>query len=232
MTASPSDRQLIADACRILSGEGLAELFTGHVSTLVGDGHFLIPVHLHGDGRGMESITPELVFEVDANGDPLEADAPEPPEEVVIHSEVLKRRDDVTSVVHAHPTYATGLSAAEEEIKPATLDANVFNGSVPVHDPGPKLLYTEEDGQALAEDLGEKGAVLIRGHGVVTVGETVTESVARMWIVERAAQLQVIANQAGGVSAFPEGFDPGFLRGETDRPFEAVFKFLRRKHVD
>lgn len=231
MAATPTDRQKIADACQILAGEDIAELFTGHVSKSVGDGRFLIPVHLHGEGRGMESITPELVFEVDENGDPLSDEAREPPEEVCIHASVLQARDDVNSVVHAHPLHATGVSAAKKEIKPATLDAKVFNGTVPVHDPGPVLLYSDADGRALVEDLEDKGAALIRGHGAVTVGETVTESVARMWLLERAAKLQIIADRAGGAEPFPQGVDPGFLRGEGDVPFESVFKFLHRKHV-
>lgn len=225
-------KQTVSDACQILAGAGLAELFTGHVSATTNDGRFLIPAHLHGMGRGMESITASEVFEVDANGEPLTADAPEPPEEVVIHASVLAEREDVTSVAHAHPTYATGLSAAQEELEPTTLDGMLFNGSVPVHDPGPKLLYSEADGQALVDSLGDKGAVLIRGHGAVTVGETVTESTVLMWLLERAAQLQTIAEQSGGAQPFTGNPDPGFLRGETEKPFEAAFEFLKRRHVD
>lgn len=231
MTALAAKRQQIADGCRILAGAGLAELFTGHVSCATRDGRFLIPAHLHGVGRGMESINPNHVFEVDADGNPVSDSAPEPPEEVVIHSSVLKAREDVKSAVHAHPLYATGVSAANQEIIPASLDAKVFDGTVPVLDLGPKLLYDENDGDLLVDALKDKGAVLIRGHGAVTVGHTVTESVARMWILERAAKLQTIAEQNGGAQAFPEGVDPGFLRGESDLPFEGVFEFLREKYV-
>lgn len=225
-----SQANTLVDACRILSGTGLVEAYTGHVSWQRAVDSIEIPVHLHGEGRGLESITEQHIITVDREGEPVSSASVEPPEEIVIHTGILQQRADVSSVVHAHPLYATGWSATNRELDPASLDGLLFDGPVPIHDAGPNLLTTTGDGLKLARDLETGGAILIRGHGAVTVGSTVEEATARMWLLERACRLQCIAERAGGAVPFEDPVDPGFLRGDEDDPFRELFTFLLENH--
>lgn len=220
----------MADACQILAGAELVELFTGHVSER-DDERILLPVHLHHSGRGLESITPQQVISVDLAGRPL--DGREPPSEVPIHTEIFDRRDDVVSVAHAHPTYATGLSIAQQPLIAAGLDASLFGDEVSVYDPGPKLLHGRAGAAELAKALDDRPALLLRGHGVVTVGESVAEATARMYLLERAAKLQTIAASVGDVVPFEDlEVDGGFMSESNAGFFDEVFAFLRREYVD
>ena len=225
-------RETIADACRVLANTGLAELFTGHVSHRTGDESLLIPAHLHEGGRGVESIRSDDVIEVAFDGSLLEETHLVPPDELIIHTAVLEARDDLHSVAHAHPLYATALSIAGVEIQPTGLDAALLDGPARVYDPGPRLLYDAGDGAGLVDTLGDDNAVLVRGHGVVTAGRSVGEATARMWLVERAARLQAIAEMVGGSRPFADRVDTETFLGESPEDFlEAAFAFLCRQHL-
>lgn len=228
MTDIEYSKRLVSDACLILANAGLTELYTGHVSRRLNDDEVVIPVHRHDDGRGLESMTPEHVTRVTPGGNPLEGD--EPPGEFPIHGAILNRREDVESIAHAHPLYATGLATACVPLEPASLDAAFFGGRVPVHDPGPRLLHDTESGIALAETLGSKEAVLIRGHGAVTTGKSVAAATVRMWLLERAARIQVIVMQLGDVEPFDTS-KGDFLSGSGEGFLQEAFAFLRREHL-
>lgn len=222
----------VADACRILAATGLAELFTGHVSKRVGDDTVYIPEHLHDEGKGIESVRPNNVIEVDLQGRPVNSDL-EPVGEYTIHTSIYRERDEVQSITHSHPLYATALSAAGCEIDLISMAAAV-SGSAEVHDPGSQiLLFSSEDGDQLAETLGEDDSVLIRGHGAVTTGRTVAESIIRMWYLERAARIQSIASQAGSPNAFPPEARSFMDDSPEDVAFmEAAFEYLRREFLE
>lgn len=227
---SPSGRVTdLVDGCRILANTGLAELYTGHISARTEDG-ILVPEHRHDEGYGLESVTSDSVIEVSPDSEPLEAGA-EPPSEFTIHSGILDARPDVESVAHAHPLYATGLSMTGNGLEPTSLDAALLGGSVPVFDPGPKLIHTEAEGTALAEALGDGMAALIRGHGVVTVGGSVAAATTRMYVLERAARLQFIAEQFGGADPSAGAFDGDVLAESGEGFLEEAFEYLRRQYA-
>lgn len=229
----PSRSECVADlvdGCRILAQAGLAELYTGHISARTEDG-VLVPAHRHDEGYGLESVTADSVIEVSADGEPRE-DSVEPPSEFTIHSGILNARPDVESVAHAHPLYATGLSMTGTGVEPSSLDAALLGGSVPVFDPGPKLIHTGPEGAELADALGDRQAALIRGHGAVTVGSSIAAATTRMYILERAARLQYVAAQFGGVDASHEPFDGNVLAESGEGFLQEAFEYLRRQYAD
>lgn len=219
----------LVDACRILANAGLTELYTGHISARTADG-VLVPAHRHDDGYGLESVTAGSVIETSADGEPREQGV-EPPSEFTIHSGILNARSDVESVAHAHPLYATGLSIAGTGIEPASLDAALLGGSVPVFNPGAKLIHTEAEGAALADALGDGTAALIRGHGAVTVGGSVAAATSRMYILERAARLQYVAAQFGDADPGADRFDGDVLAESGEGFLEEAFEYLRRQYA-
>jgi ribulose-5-phosphate 4-epimerase/fuculose-1-phosphate aldolase len=220
----------LVDGCRIIANAGLAELYTGHISARTEDG-VLVPAHRHDEGYGLESVTADSVIQVSVDGEPREAGV-EPPSEFTIHSGILEARPDVESVAHAHPLYATGLSMTGTGIEPSSLDAALLGGSVPVFDPGPKLIHTDDEGAALADALGDGMAALIRGHGVVTVGGSIAAATTRLYVLERAARLQYVAEQFGGADPTAEAFDGDVLAESGEGFLEEAFEYLRRQYAD
>lgn len=227
-------RRRIAEACRVVANAGLAEIFAGHVSARI-DRSMLINAHLHDDGRGLESITPEHVVTVDLDDGTVTPPSLEIPEESVIHSGIYGARDDVESVIHTHPVYATALSATGQSITPGTIRAVRLRSGVPLHDAGPRLIYEdaavpEATGEGIADSLGDANALLLRGHGVVTVGRSIAEAATRLYLLERAAKLQLLAASAGGVEPYDDPFQA--LSHRSEGLNEGAYKFLRQQHLD
>ncbi len=228
----------VSDACNVVANAGLTELYAGHVSSRIGD-IALIPAHLHHDGRGMESMTPDQIISVNLKTGEQDPKELELPEEDTIHTSIFAVREDVKSCVHAHPIHATALSMTNSSIIPASIRA-VRLGEVPIHDAGPMLIEANAPvdiarGEAVAESLGNASCLLIRGHGVVTVGRTVAEAVSRLFILERAARLQMLANLGGGAVAY--GGDPykvanhPEIQEHAEKPSEDTYKFLRNQYL-
>lgn len=232
MTADiESARKEVAEACRVVANAGLAEVYSGHVTVRVGD-TMLCPAHLHPSGRGLESITPEHIVEVDLDtGEqhPPEEDL-ELPDEVDIHSKIFQARDDVESVTHTHPLHATALACSEETVIRGSVRGARL-GEVPVHDAGPVLIHGDAEkpearGEALAETLGNASAALIRGHGTVTVGDSIGAAVGNLYVLERTAKLQLLADNASGMVPFQDA-------EEASRPLDdEIYKWLRREFLD
>ena len=93
-----------------------------------------------------------------------------PPRETMIHAALYDARPDVNSVVHTHQTLATAFSIAGTPILPIYNQAAVFAPETPIF-PSPRLIYTVQDGKEVCETLGDRMAMLLKGHGVVMVGD-------------------------------------------------------------
>lgn len=184
----------------------------------------------------MESITPQHVVAVDLNDGSQDPTSLELPEEATIHTRIFEVRDDVKSVVHAHPPYATALSLTAEGLLSASVRSARLGGPVPMHDAGPRLIEAgaeapEARGRAVAETLGDAPALLIRGHGVVTVGRTVAEAVSRLYGLDRAAQMQIYARSGGEIVEY-EGDPYEMIAHRFETPSEDTYLYLRQQFLD
>ncbi|HYZ44239.1 MAG TPA: class II aldolase/adducin family protein, partial [Xanthobacteraceae bacterium] len=111
-------RRRLARAHRILTAGGIWPLTKGHVSARIpGTDHVLILGHIHSEGRSLIDTDVDDIVTVDLDGNWLEGRI-EPVDERYLHLEIMKERPDVTSVVHAHPTYATAFGIAGVNILP------------------------------------------------------------------------------------------------------------------
>lgn len=126
-----------------------------------------------------------------------------PPRETMIHAAIYEARPDVGSVVHTHQPLATAFAIAGTPILPIYNQAAPFAPETPIF-PSPRLIYTVQDGLEIVQALGERMALLMQGHGIVTVGEGVEQSTAYAIYLERAAYMQWIASSVGKVVTMPE----------------------------
>lgn len=118
------------------------------------------------------------------------------PNESVIYTEILKARLDVGGIVHAHAPACVVLSMANRQIDTLHMQSKQYAGGVPIF-PDPIFILDESEGNALARRLGQAVAVVIRGHGIVTVGKTVKEACMNAVYLERTAKMQALAHAIG-----------------------------------
>lgn len=119
-----------------------------------------------------------------------------PSSEYLLHQEIYRQRPDVQGIVHTHSVYATAHAVARTCIPGIVEDlVQIVGGSVEVADyaaPG-----TQDLAKAAVAALGGKDAVLLANHGLVGVGRTVEEALKVCQVVEKSAQIHVMARSIG-----------------------------------
>src|SRR5882757_3382947 len=189
------------DAGRPAFGEfGVLDGF-GHVSARdpSNPNHFLMS----------RSLAPALVTADDIMAFDLDGNAVDPRGRSVflerfIHSEIYKARPDVMSVVHTHSPGVIPFSVTQVPLRPMYHNAAFLAAGTPVWDirkdfgETDMLVRDGARGKSLAETLGDKSVVLMRGHGDVTVGPSVKVAVFRAYYTDVNARLQLQAVALGG----------------------------------
>ena len=166
----------VATACRILAQQGLAADVLGHVSVRLDTDRILLRCRGPQD-RGLLFTAADDIHEVDLDGRGELDGGYAVPNEFHIHTELFRARPEVNAVVHAHPRDVVVADLAGIELRqvfgayniPASRLAHQW---VPVY-PRSVLVRTPELGREVAAAMGDSDACILRGHGVVTVGESV-----------------------------------------------------------
>jgi ribulose-5-phosphate 4-epimerase/fuculose-1-phosphate aldolase len=120
------------------------------------------------------------------------------PEEVKLHSAMYKAHSEVQAVVHLHPRFTVVMSVLESTLLPMCNE-----GALLVRDPLPvfphsRLILSDEDGDEVADRIGNRQAIILRGHGAATVGGTLAEAVVTMLQLEEQARMNWYAHCAAG----------------------------------
>ncbi|HXG53460.1 MAG TPA: class II aldolase/adducin family protein [candidate division Zixibacteria bacterium] len=126
-----------------------------------------------------------------------------PPRETMIHAAIYDARPDVNSVVHTHQTLATAFSVAGVPLRPIYNQAAVFAPETPIF-PSPRLIYTVQDGKEICQTLGDRMAMLLQGHGVVVVGDSLEYATVHAIYLERTAYMQWVASCVGKPVTMPQ----------------------------
>ncbi|MFQ6026526.1 MAG: class II aldolase/adducin family protein [Dehalococcoidia bacterium] len=136
--------------------------------------------------------------------------------EIKIHSCIYKSRPDVQSVVHVHPRFIVLMSVLRVTLVPMCQEGiELVRQPLPVY-PHVKTIQTDEEGTEVAELLGDGSAMLLQGHGAVTTGASLSQSVTSMAQLEEQARMNYLAYCAMGRE---HPHIPGDLIDEmTDRP--------------
>lgn len=194
-------RATIALGCRVLAATGTTTALLGHISVRLDDGRVLVRCRgPHERGLLFTETADIRVVGLDDSGDVGEGFRL--PNEFPIHAEVLRARPEVCSVVHAHPRSAVVANLAGLALRPVfgAFDIPAFRlaaEGVPVH-PHSGLVRSARSGRAVATTLGSAPACLLRGHGIVTVGDGAVQAVVRALAVEELARVTLLVAQAGG----------------------------------
>jgi ribulose-5-phosphate 4-epimerase/fuculose-1-phosphate aldolase len=198
----------VASACRVLAATGLVEHVLGHVSVRTAPGRLFVRCRGPQES-GLAYTTARDVREVPLDGTPDVAPW-SVPNELPIHRVVLRRRPDVTAVVHAHPPAVVTHSLLDRPLVPlyGAYDipgAALAAGGIPVW-PRAALIRTDALAGAMADALGDRPVVVLRGHGLVSVAggppETaVATAVLQAIAVDTLARTALDVLRAGGTPA-------------------------------
>jgi ribulose-5-phosphate 4-epimerase/fuculose-1-phosphate aldolase len=185
-------RKEVAAATRILVAEGILD-YSGHVATrLPGGETFLIQTGL--DSRA--ELRPERLLVVDYEGNVVEGEG-KVPAELALHLEVLKARPDIESVLHCHMELAIAFTMMKGvQLQLMRARAVRWESGIPTH-PDPSHIKEREQGAALAKTMGPHHAVLMRGHGLTLVAESVPALLVDAVHFEENAKAMMQVLQAG-----------------------------------
>ena len=177
---------------------GLTAGTSGNISGRLNDGLFVItPTSIPYD----EMVLDDLVV-IDADGEVIEGER-RPSSEKAVHLACYRSYDEVQSVIHAHPVYASMFACARMPI-PAVIDefAVYVGGDVPCADYA--MSGTADLAESAAASVKNVGTALLANHGTVTVSTSPARALHQLGVVERAAQIILGARALGPVGALPD----------------------------
>lgn len=192
-------KEQVSVACRVVAREGYADLTLGHISIFDPDTG---TVYIKAKGPGLHEIEPEHVLAHPLHDDAALKTTPRMHFEAVLHTEMYKHDPTIRAVVHSHPPYGTALSASSGELKMVNHDSLLFADGVARYDEF-RLITEPEDGKLVAEALGQRRAILLGNHGVVTTGSSIGWAVLTAVTLERAIRIQLIAESLGRLREIP-----------------------------
>jgi L-ribulose-5-phosphate 4-epimerase len=216
-------QRLVSLGCRVLGEAEQGDLIWGHVSARDPDGR---GVWMKPSGLGFDEVRPEDVLLVSWDGEVLEGTGRRHVE-YPIHTELMKARDDVASVIHTHSPAAVALGSLGVPLRAISHEANLFvPPDVARYTDTGDLILTAELGQGVAAALGERNACLLVNHGVVVAAPDVPTATVTAYLLDRACRMQLTAMAAGGwptwsspeesLSKREHCYADGMLRGAWD----------------
>lgn len=238
----PTEREVredLAAAYRLIALFGMTDLVFTHLSARVpGEGHrFLVNPY----GLLFEEITASSLVVVDADGEPMQQTSwPVNPAGFVIHSAVHRARQDAMCVMHTHTLAGMAVAAQSGGLLPLNQMSMEFDGRVALHDyEGIAADDNLSERDRLVRDLGDRPCMILRHHGLLTVGQTVAEAFYWMYYLEQACRIQLAAQSSGAPLALPpapvvrrarDQFSEGPAKGWL--PWQALRRKLDREQPD
>jgi ribulose-5-phosphate 4-epimerase/fuculose-1-phosphate aldolase len=230
----------LAACFRLADRYGMSDMIYTHITARVPDNsrHFLVNLH----GMLFDEITASSLMTVDLGGRVLLKPETEHGYGLhmpafVIHSAIYQARPDVMAVMHTHTVAGMALSSLACGLLPMTQTSHRFYPRVAYHDfRGPERDPGERD--RLAQDLGDHNVMVLRNHGLLTVGPSTPEAFNRMYGLERSCQAQLAAMACNTeLNVLPQPvvdksvamYAPGAVRPYGLLEWPALLRLLDRK---
>lgn len=227
----------LAACYRIFAMLGWTELIYNHITVRLPDSvtggarQFLInPFGLH-----YSEVAASNLVKIDIEGNKLDADNPWPvnPAGFTIHGAIHAHLPDAHCVMHTHTTNGLAVACTEGGLAQNNFYSAQLHGLVAYHDFEGITIRADEAPRLLAS-LGDKPLMILRNHGLLSVGPTLPLALARLWTLQRACDIQVAQAPLGRAIPVPEAiairtthdsfqFDQRFGAGQD------VFDALRRQ---
>ena len=206
-------RVQLAGAYRVADYLGWSELIYTHISARVPgrEHHFLINPY----GLRFDEVTASNLVKIDLEGNPVT------PQEhkankagFIIHSAIHSARPDAGCVWHMHTLAGMAVAGQDEGLLPVHMYSHNFWQRVSYHEfEGPSMRLEERE--RLVQSLGaENQAIILRNHGLLTVGETIPEAFIRFWRLNRSCEIQLAAQSSRLRIPSPDVCEASYQMGE------------------
>ncbi|MEV4743910.1 class II aldolase/adducin family protein [Streptomyces sp. NPDC049555] len=188
-------KERLAAALRLFGRFGFEEGVAGHITAR--DPEFTDCFWVNPFGMSFKHVTVSDLIMVNHRGQVVEGRYHVNQAAFAIHSQIHRARPDVVAAAHSHSTYGRALSSLGELLEPITQDVCAFYQDHALFDDYTGVVLDEEEGRRIAATLGSHKAVILRNHGLLTVGDSV--DAAAWWFItmERSCQVQLAAKAAG-----------------------------------
>jgi ribulose-5-phosphate 4-epimerase/fuculose-1-phosphate aldolase len=194
-------RRTVALGCAVLGAEGHGDLIWGHVSARDPDGG---GVWMKAAALGFEEVGADDVLLVTPDGDVAHGDGRRHAE-YPIHTEIVAARPDVHAVVHTHATHAVAFGSLGAPLLPVSHEGTLFvPPDIARFTRTADLILTRELGLEVAAAIGDRNALLLVNHGIVTIGADVPTAVMTAVVLERACRTQLLVMAAGDPSRWSD----------------------------
>lgn len=189
-----SEAEQLVLAARILARNGHCSGLAGQLTQRLPDGTFrTLPI-----GIGFDEARPRHLLRVDGDLAVVEGRGiPNPA--VRFHLWIYRKRPDAMAIVHTHPPKASALCMIGRALVPAHMDTAMLYDDVAFLPEWPGVPVADEEGRIISEALGDKHAILLAHHGILTTGRDIVEATYRAMAMEHAAKLQLDAEAAGPI---------------------------------
>jgi ribulose-5-phosphate 4-epimerase/fuculose-1-phosphate aldolase len=188
-------KQQLAATFRVFARYGFDEGIAGHVTVRdpIRPDHFWVnPYAVH-----FSQIKVSDLLLIDEQGRVVEGEKRTNKAAFWIHSSVHTARPDVVAVAHAHTIHGRAFSALSKTLTPIIQESCAFYGDHVLFDQYKGLVLEKTEGEAIAASLGKARAAILRHHGLLTVGASVEEAAWWFIAMDRACQMQLLAEAAG-----------------------------------
>jgi ribulose-5-phosphate 4-epimerase/fuculose-1-phosphate aldolase len=206
-------KQHLAAAYRIFASRGFDEGVAGHISVrdpILTDHFWLNPLSAH-----FSLIRVSDLILVNEEGEVVEGDQPINAAAFAIHSAIHKRRPDVDAACHAHSVHGKAFSAFGRELDMITQDSIRFYKSHGVYNQFGGVVLASEEGERIADALGDGKAAILQNHGILTVGKTVDEAAFWFLSLDKTCQAQLLVDAASAGSGHKPKIIPDSEAAET-----------------
>ncbi|MEU3501216.1 class II aldolase/adducin family protein [Streptomyces hundungensis] len=188
-------KERLAGALRLFARAGFEEGVSGHVTARdpeLPDCYWVNPF-----GVPFAHVTAGELILVNGEGQVVRGGHHVNQAAFTVHAAVHRARPDAVAVVHTHSTYGRALAALGEFVEPYTQEACAFFEDHAVYDAYTGVIVDAEEGRRIAAALGSYKAVVLRNHGLLTVGDSVDAAAWWFLSMERCAEVQLAARSAG-----------------------------------
>lgn len=188
-------KQRLAAALRLFARFGFSEGIAGHITARDPETTDHFWVNPFGMYFGQISVS-DLIL-VNKTGQVVEGNKPVNAAAFAIHSQVHEARPDVVAAAHSHSTHGKAWSTLGRLLDPITQDACAFYNEHGLFDDYTGVVLQSAEGQRIAQALGDHKAVILRNHGLLTVGHSVDEAAYWFITMDRSCETQLLAEAAG-----------------------------------
>ena len=190
-------KQRLAAGYRLFARYGFEMGGAGHITAR--DPEWTDPFWVNPFGVHFSQVCVSNLIRCDHHGEVVEGRHPVNRAAFAIHSALHQARPDVIAAAHSHSLYGKSWSTLGRLLDPLTQDACAFHEDHALFDDYTGVVVDPEEGKRLAHELGAQKAIILKNHGILTVGHTIEETVFWYVTMERTCEVELIARAAGEV---------------------------------